>query len=685
MSKINADHLSKQAYVYIRQSTPDQVQHNLESQRLQYALVDRARELGWPEVTVIDDDQGRSGSGIHRPGFERLLTALCAGIIGAVFCIEASRLARNGRDWHTLLEFCGLVKAVLIDRDSIYDPRLLNDRLLLGMKGHIAEAELSIFRQRSQAALEQKAKRGELFTSVPIGYLRSGDRVEMDPDLRIREVIELVFRKFREFGSVRQVVVWMRQETIELPAVNYGPSCRQIIWKLPLYNSVLRILRNPIYAGAYAYGRTNARTRIENGRKHIVAGNRLEQKDWKVLLEDHHAGYISWPDYQSNQALMKDNANMKGNIVRGSVKHGEGLLAGLLRCGHCSLKLHVAYSGHQSKVVCYHCRQGLDHGGPRCISFGGLRADQLVGEEVLRQLTPFGLQASLEAIERSRVAGDERMRQKELALEQARYETARARRQYDAIEPENRLVVAELERRWNETLRTQSELEAELELLRHSALDDELSPAAREELFKLGQDLPRLWDHPASSPKIKKRILRIVLREIVVSVNDDNICMVLHWQGGDHTELQFKKTRPGHNRWATDVDTIETVRKLARSLPDPSIAALLNRLGKRTAHDLTWTSSRVCSLRNDHQIPVYCEGERQARGELTAQEAAAMLGVSAATILRMIRIKRLPATQSCLGAPWAIRQEDFDAFLVRNLLNEGPQSANSNQLSIDLQ
>jgi DNA invertase Pin-like site-specific DNA recombinase len=303
-NKINADHLSRQAYVYIRQSTPDQVQHNLESQRLQYALVDRARQLGWPEVTVIDDDQGRSGSGIHRPGFECLLAALCEGKIGAVFCVEASRLARNGRDWETLLEFCGVVNALLVDRDDVYDPRLPNDRLMLGMKGKIAEMELSTFRQRSQAALEQKAKRGELFVSVPIGYLHSrDDRIEKDPDQRIREAIELAFAKFREFGSARQALLWLRQEHIALPAVKYGPTGRQIIWKLPGYSSLLRMFSNPVYSGAYTFGRTKTITRIENGRKRVIHGNRLQQQHWRVLIIDHHDGYITWDEYQQNLEL----------------------------------------------------------------------------------------------------------------------------------------------------------------------------------------------------------------------------------------------------------------------------------------------------------------------------------------------------------------------------------------------
>jgi excisionase family DNA binding protein len=685
MSKIGAEHLSRRAYVYVRQSTLDQVRHNRESQLRQYGLADRARGLGWPDVTVIDDDLGRSGSGTHRPGFERLLVALCSGEVGAVFCIEASRLARNGRDWHTLLEFCRLVGCLLIDEDGIYDPRQPNDRLLLGMKGTLSEMELSTFRQRSQAALDQKAKRGELFTSVPIGYVRAqGNRIEKDPDVRIREALDLAFRKFREFGSVRQVLLWIRQERIELPAVNYGPDGRNIVWKLPVYNTLLHILTNPTYGGAYAFGKTRTIARIVDGRKRVFAGNPLRREDWQALIIEHHAGYISWDEYEANRKLITHNANMKGNMVRGAVKRGSSLLAGLLRCGHCGRKLHVAYSGTKGTVARYNCQGSMiNHGGPRCISFGAVRVDHRVSEQVLHQLQPLGIRASLEAIERARTEQDERIRHKELALEQARYEAARARRQYDAIDPENRLVAAELERRWNETLKTQAELQTELDFLREQS-SRALSAGARDELLRLGEDLPRLWHHPGSSVEIKKRILRIVIKEIVVTKKDNTIRALVHWQGGDHTEIVFEKSHTGEHRWTTDVETIDIVRELARTLPDQVIASVINRLGKRTARGHTWTAARVCTLRNHHHIATYREGERQERGELTVAEVSGLVGVSGPTVIRLIRVGRLSASQACPGAPWLIRQSDLDAYLARQA-DSGPQSADPNQLSIDLQ
>ena len=312
MTKIAAEHLARGAFVYVRQSTTDQVHHNHESRRRQYGLADRARALGWGTVEVIDDDLGRSGSGVSRPGFEKLLAAICEGRVGAVMSIEASRLARNGRDWHTLLEFCGLVGTLIVDEDGVYDPRHPNDRLLLGMKGTMSEMELSVLRQRSLEALKQKARRGELFLNVAVGYVKAPhDRIEKEPDRRVQEAIALVFRKFTEMQTVRQVHLWLRHERLSLPAVSHGPDGRCVEWKLPVYNTIHHMLTNPIYAGAYAFGRTGSRITIEGGRKRIVRGFRKERGEWETLILDHHEGYISWAEFERNQRLITDNANGK--------------------------------------------------------------------------------------------------------------------------------------------------------------------------------------------------------------------------------------------------------------------------------------------------------------------------------------------------------------------------------------
>lgn len=346
MNKISADHLARRACVYIRQSTPGQVRNNLESQRLQYALVDRARQLGWAEVEIIDDDLGWAASGTHRPGFERLLGAICDGTVGAVLCNEASRLARTGREWHTLLEFCGVVGALLIDADGIYDPTQINDRLVLGMIGTMSEIEVATFRQRAQTALAEKAKRGELFRRVAIGYVRNlNNRIEKDPDQRLRTAIDLVFRKFAELASVRGLYFWLCQQQIKLPSISGTMSARTIVWKSPRYHALLSLLKNPIYAGVYAYGRSKATVHLEKGHKRIVRHKHHNHEQWTVLIPSHHQGYISWDVYQSNQALIANNANAKGDIVRGSLKRGGALLSGLLRCGHCGGKLLAQYPG----------------------------------------------------------------------------------------------------------------------------------------------------------------------------------------------------------------------------------------------------------------------------------------------------------------------------------------------------
>ena len=690
MSKINPEHLARGAYVYVRQSTADQLRHNHESRRRQYALADRARMLGWTEVVVIDDDLGVSAGGVARPGFERLLAAICAGQVGAVVSIEASRLARNGRDWHTLLEFCALVGSVIVDEDGIYDPRSVNDRLLLGMKGTMSEMELSLLRQRSVEALKLKAARGDLHTTVAIGYVRSeGDRIELDADLRIREAIAAVFTRFAVAGSVRQVLLWFRQERIELPAAVYDEGRRTVVWKLPVYNTVLKILTNPVYAGAYAFGRTETRVRIESGRKRVVRGHRRAQENWQVLIQEHHEGYIGWHDYELNQRVIADNTNMRGSMARGALRRGEALLAGLLRCAHCGRKLHVAYSGTNGDTARYHCKgAAVNHGSPHgCISFGSLRVDEAVSREVLSVLRPIGVQAALHAIEQRADDDHAKRRQFELALEQTRFEAARAQRQFEAVDPGNRLVAAELERRWNERLTEISRREAEIEAMQ-ALVRPTLSPSQRADLMALGADLPRAWSHPAAGNEVRKRILRCVIREIVARVAESRIELAIHWQGGDHTELSVVKNRVGQHRWTTDVEVQALITQLARQLNDGTIASLLNRLGHRTGKGHTWTELRVRSFRNDHHIAVYKAGEREARGELTLEQAADALGASKMTVLRMIAAGSLQAMQACKGAPWVINAVDVQRPEVRAAVASparGPLPEDPRQFPLDIQ
>ena len=685
MSKVTTEHLAGSAYVYIRQSTADQLTHNHESRRRQYGLVDRARQLGWTAVEVIDDDLGRSGGGIARPGFERLLAAICEVRVGAVLAIEASRLARNGRDWHTLIEFCGLVGTIIVDEDGIYDPRHPNDRLLLGMKGTMSELELSLFRQRSQEALKQKARRGALVLGVAAGYVRVGrDRIEKNPDRRVRNALQLVFAKFAEFQSARQVHLWLRDEGIELPVKSRDGEARGVVWRLPGYNVVHNILTNPIYAGAYAFGRTTSKVSVEQGRKRVRRGVHRPMAEWDVLIKDHHAAYITWEEFERNQRVIANNATGKGSAtVKGAIRRGELLLPGLLRCGHCGRKLHVSYSGKLGRYSCYGAR--TNHGTARCITISGLSIDAAVGAEVLRILKPLGIDAAVRAIETQTSETSAAQRQLELSLQQARYEAAHAQRQYDAVDPTNRLVAGELERRWNKALQAVHRIEGEIAAI-VAAKPPPLGERERQQLMQLGADLALAWSHPGATAATRKRILRTALNEIVVRKEGAVINMVLHWQGGDHTALQVKLrlNAAGRPRWVQPEDTIALVRELARLMPDRQIARLLNRSGKPTGHGNGWTEQRVRGFRKHHHIEVYRDGEWAERGEITLDAAARIIGVAKMTALRMIRIGDLKGRQACKGAPWVIRAEDVAAFGVRER-STGPVTPNPAQQTLDFQ
>jgi DNA invertase Pin-like site-specific DNA recombinase len=684
MTKITTEHLARSACVYIRQSTAGQLTHNHESRRRQYGLVDRAKQLGWSNIDVIDDDLGRSGGGIARPGFERLLATICDGRVGAVLAIEASRLARNGRDWHTLIEFCGLVGTLIVDEDGIYDPRHPNDRLLLGMKGTMSELELSMFRQRSQEALKQKARRGALVLGVAAGYVKIGrDRIEKNPDKRVQEALRLVFTKFTELQSARQVHIWLREEGIELPVKSRQGEAHGVVWRLPAYNIVHNILTNPIYAGAYAFGRTKSRVSVEGGRKRIRRGVQKPMAEWDVLIKDHHAAYITWDEFERNLQVIANNATgMSSALARGAAREGELLLPGLLRCGHCGRKLHA----HYSKTGRYNCYGAhTNHGAARCISISGLSIDAAISSEVLRVLKPLGIEAALKAIEAQSSTTTAAERQLELSLQYARYEAAHARRQYDAVDPANRLVAGELERRWNEALQAVATVEGEIAAL-IARRPPPLGEPERQQLMALGADLERAWLHPAATAGTRKRILRAALTEIVVRRDGAIIHAVLHWQGGDHTELHVKQRLNAAGRYNPRIpdDTVALVHELARLMPDQQIARLLNRTGVETGHGNAWTLERVRGFRNHHNIAVFRDGEWAERGEITLEAAAKLVGVCNMTALRMLRRGEIKGRQACAGAPWVIRSKDL-AGLAKRKRRKPPLTQNATQQVFDFQ
>lgn len=665
--KLTSDRLCRRAVVYIRQSSPGQVLHNHESQRRQYGLADRARELGFRDVTVIDEDLGRSGSGlVERPGFQRLVAEVCTGEVGAVFCIEASRLARNGRDWHHLIELCGMVGSVVVDPDGVYDPAIINDRLLLGLKGTMSEFELNLLRQRSLEAIRQKAGRGELQFLLPVGLCWTGTgKIEKDADRRVQQAIQLVFTKMTELGSVRQVLLWFRQEKISLPAFPRDPGEPTMVWKVPIYNTLLKMLTNPAYGGAYAFGKTQSRVRVVEGRARKTAGHRKPRPEWIVLIREHHPGYISWEQYERNQALIASNAHMKSRMEPKAGRGGRALLSGMLRCRRCGRMLHVSYTGIRAAVLRYHCKGAhVNHGEHWCISFGGLRTDEAVASEVLHAISGNAVEAALQAAEQVRQQRREQRKALELEVEQTRYQAHLASRRYEAVDPDNRLVAAELEVRWNAELRKVYELEVKLQ--QFDAAIESVPMPDKEVLLSLARDLPTIWNAPSTDMRLKQRIVRILVHEIVADVDEEanEIVLLIHWTGGQHSELRIRKNGLGRHRRCTSVEAIEVIRQMAGKFQDEQIAATLNRLGLLTGTGQTWSENRVYSARHYHQLPAY-DPNRTGDGMVTMEEAAQRLGVSSTSIRRMVKLKKMPATQVVACAPWQIAIEALESEEVR--------------------
>ncbi len=649
--------LKRKAVVYIRQSTQAQVQTNLESQRRQYELVEVARRRGFREIEVIDDDLGRSASGmVARPGFERLVAWLCAGEIGAVLCFDASRLARNGRDWHHLLELCGLVEARVIDMDGVYDPCRPNDRLLLGMKGSISEFELGVLRARMLDAARAKARRGELRISVPVGYLWHREiGLGFDPDLRLQEVIRLIFARFRELASARQVLLSLRADGVHFPRPSDGKKLVTFEWTPIRYRNVITVLKNPFYAGAYAYGKSEKRTEIIDGRARKSYGHGKPLVEWEVLLKDHHEGYIDWAEFERNQKQLAVNNYAKVGGAK-SGRGGRALLAGLLCCGRCGRRLMVSYSGRSPGHPVYRCNLPNQMLGlPRCLTFGGPRIDAAVGHELLRAVEPMAIEAALEAERMHTESQGEQQRIVELELQQARYEASLAERRYAACDPDNRLIASQLEKSWEAALRRMQTCEARLEAVRMP------NPAAAPPDFAgLAEDLNAAWNAPGVTMRARQRLLRALVVEIIADVDDNvrEVILTIHWRGGQHSQLRVRKPKSGEHGCRTSEEALAVMRSMATRWSDEEIAASLNRMGMPTGQGKTWTAHRVSSLRRVHGIRAYRSAEKN--GEwLTMSEAAAKLGVTNHRIRRLIKDRVLAAEQVVPGAPYQIRACDL--------------------------
>ncbi len=660
--KIRTQHLERKAILYVRQSSPYQVIHNLESQKLQYAMEERLRHLGWHEIEVVDEDLGRSAAGaVTRIGFERMVADVCLGKVGAVAAREVSRFARNSREWQQLVEVCRVVDTLLIDQEMVYAPRLSNDRLLLGLKGSLNEYELDLLRQRSVEARREKARRGELIVSAPIGYIKREDqRLEKDPDLRVQRTILLVFHKFFELGTVRQTLMWFLEHGLEVPTRTPRGETR---WKRPVYRSMHRMLTSPVYGGAYAYGKTEHLTGYEGARPRHVC-RRKPREQWLALIPGAHEGYVSWEEFQRIECAIRENS--QGEQRPGAVKNGQALLAGLLRCSRCGRKLTVRYTGSGHDVLRYSCMRGwLDNGEPRCIAFGGIRVDEAIGREVLRVVEPAAIEATVLACEERARQKDDILEALQRDLEAARYVVQRTQRQYDAADPENRLVTAELERRWNLSLQHVRDIETRIE--QHIAEIDQGPVVTREDFDQLASQLESIWTDPSTSARLKKRIVRALLEEVLVDVDSSagELILRLHWKGGVHTELHLPRRRRGQCGTQTSRELIEAITVLARISSDDIIASVLNRNGHLTGRANRWTRERVTSLRSHHRIPCYKSDEQQPWINLT--DAAALLDISPRTLRLAIDRGEIPADHPFADGPWVINRDILDSEAAQTL------------------
>jgi DNA invertase Pin-like site-specific DNA recombinase len=669
--KVTASHLRRAAVVYVRQSTLAQVDRNRESTARQYDLVTRAAELGWPRgaVRVIDDDLGVSGaSATGRSGFAELAAQVGLGQVGIVLSLECSRLARNNADWYRLLDLAGMADTLLADTDGVYHPALFNDRLVLGMKGTMSEAELHILRARLDGGIRNKAARGELRRPLPVGLVwgEADGEILWHPDEAVTGVITAIFDRFAVCGSVRGVWLWLRDQALKFPlqpAVYLHGS--EITWVEPTYHAVHNVLTHPAYAGAYVFGKTRQQRYVGDDGLLRVRRRKLPQGEWEVLIKDHHRGFIDWDTYQANQARIGGNIRpMAHEPGTGAVREGCALLQGLATCGTCGRKLAVYYDGPSKSTPGYYCTgtgQLVDGRGTRHLRVGGVAIDAAVTQAFLAALVPAALQACLTAAQQLEDGHDAALTQWRHQVEQARYQASKTERRYRAVDPDNRLVAHGLETEWEQALADLSNAEAEL-ARRETARPKTLTPQEKQAILALGDNLDGVWSAPSTTDKDRKQLLRTLLEEVNISLQRDHphshAQLVLRWKGGAISELTVPlKRKPPAIR--TDEDTIDLLRRLAVHYPDATIAGILNRQGRRTARGLSFTANRVQGLRHHWGISCHQPTEHIPEGELlTVADAAKVLGTAPSTLHRWLNDGFIAGEQLTPGAPWRIRLTD---------------------------
>src|SRR6267154_620756 len=651
--KITSSHLSRAAVIYVRQSTLAQLERNTESTARQYDLVHRAQQLGWPReaIRVVDGDLGVSGSVTgQRDAFEGMVAEVALGQVGIILALEASRLARDNAAWYRLLDLAGVCDTLVADADGVYHPALFTDRLILGLMGIMAESELHVLRARLEGGIKNKAARGELRRGLPVGLAwGEGDgEICFHPDEAVTGVLRAAFEQFAVCGSVRATWLWLRGQGLRWPlqqAVYLHGKPGEITWVEPTYHAVHTTLTHPAYAGAYVYGRTRKERYLDPGGALRQRARRLPRDQWEVLIPDHHPGFTDWDTYQANQARIGTNIRPQARQPgTGSVREGCALLQGLATCGTCGRKLAIFYAGPSRCVPNYYCHGSaelVNGRGARHMSVGGQGIDAAVAEAFLAALAPAAMDACLAAARQLEDGHDAALAQHQRQVEQARYHATRAERRYRAVDPDNRLVARGLEREWETALRELADAEAEL-ARRATARPKTLTPQEKQAILGLGDDLGRVWDAPTTTDKDRKQLLRTLLDEVNITLRRDDpgphADLVLRWKGGAISELTvpLRRRQPAIR---TDEDTIDLIRRLAVHYPDAVIAGFLNRQHRRTARGLSYTASRVQSLRYHWHIPCHQPDDngQAPEGELLNVTAAArQLGIAPSTLLRWL-------------------------------------------------
>ena len=661
---ITALHRSRQAYVYVRQSTQHQVIHHQESQKRQRNLVERAVELGWPRerVVLVDEDLGQSAATSQdRLGFQKMVTQAALGQVGIILALEVSRLSRGNRDWFHLLDICAVTSTLLADGEGLYHPRAYNDRLLLGLKGTMSEAELYLLKQRLVEARNAKVKRGEFRFRLPAGFLwDEADRIVKDPDDQVRSAIDHIFKRFEQLGTIHQVHRALVEDGIRLPVWSFPGPGRP--WKIPSYGILQRMLKNPIYAGAYAFGLRQVEEVLDASQRPMKRMRQKPRPAWHALIQDHHEGYIGWEMYETNQRQIVSNHN--GKAHPGAAREGESLLQGLVLCGICGRRMKVRYV-HKCRLIRYEClRKREQMGAPICQSFGAVRLEGAAERLVLEVLEPLGLEAMIEAAAAHVRAGEDEQRHFKEKLERARYDVDLARRQHEAVDPANRLVARELERRWEKALQERESVEREAEA-RLEVLERALSPEDKERLRRSAHDLPRLWHSSTTRVQDKKRIIRCLIENVVVTSAEDRLEAKVHWIGGDVTPVEVKRGRSGIHRYVTDPEVVDWVRELAEEYSDAEIARILHCRGLRTSKGHTFTRTKIACLRLVYGIEKGTSLPKRGQDIYSAQQAAEILGVCHSTVIRWVEVGLLRGTQKSKGASWRIQVSEEDRKRLR--------------------